>query len=118
MDQSQRISMRDCIGETEHLIKNLANRMNGNNHIELPDRFSAGTMFYVRRSDLQALLDLELGEEDFENEEAQLDGTMAHALERLFFVSSKISGHYVATCENLNKPAEISANQFWQRRNW
>jgi lipopolysaccharide biosynthesis protein len=56
--------------------------------IQLPDtlypkiHFIAGTMFYARISALEPIMDLHLTQDDFENEEGQNDGTMAHAIER------------------------------------
>jgi glycosyltransferase involved in cell wall biosynthesis len=45
--------------------------------------FVAGSMFFVRVSALQPLLNLSLDDE-FEPESGQTDGTMAHAVERVF----------------------------------
>lgn len=46
--------------------------------------FPTSTMFWARRDVLQPLFDLRLSYEDFDPEEGQIDGTLAHAIERSF----------------------------------
>lgn len=58
----------------------------------LESGFFAGTMFCARVSVLRSVLDLDIGEEEFEAEEGQIDGTLAHVMERVFAVCVSASG--------------------------
>ena len=57
---------------------------------EIP--FMAGTMFACRRELLWVINALRLNADDFEEEQGQLDGTMAHAVERIFGVAVRSIG--------------------------
>lgn len=58
-----------------------------------PFVFSAGSMFWIRSEALRPMLDLDLTYADFEEEARQVDGTLAHALERLFPIVARMGGY-------------------------
>jgi lipopolysaccharide biosynthesis protein len=64
------------------------------------DVFAAGSMFWMRLAALRPLLDLHLDEAEFEAERGQVDGTMAHAIERCFSLSTRRAGLYLASTED------------------
>lgn len=72
--------------------------------------FVAGSMFYASMSCLAPLLDLYLSLEDFEPEKGQIDGTTAHAVERLLTLSSTVTaaGHSMYRTGRLG-PKKITA---------
>lgn len=61
--------------------------------------FSAGTMFYVRGDALSYLKSLNIGSDIFEDEENQLDGTLAHIIERLFPIFIKKAGYNILSAD-------------------
>lgn len=50
--------------------------------------FIAGSMFFSRTDAMLPILNLAIEDTDFESESGQIDGTLAHAIERLFAVSA------------------------------
>jgi hypothetical protein len=73
-----------------------AQRLAGRMGIELrPEAaldFPSGSMFWARSAALRPLLDLDLSFEDFPQERGQEDGTLAHAIERLYFYVCERAG--------------------------
>lgn len=59
--------------------------------------FFGGTMFWSRLDALSPLLDLPMDPIGFETEAGQIDGTFAHALERLFSIIPEIDGRKMYT---------------------
>lgn len=55
--------------------------------------FPAGSMFWARPSALKPLLDLQLSAADFPEEAGQTDATLAHAVERLFYLVCEQAGY-------------------------
>lgn len=54
--------------------------------------FPSGSMFWGRSAAIRGLLDLELQYEDFPEECGQVDGTLAHAIERVVLMAAEARG--------------------------
>lgn len=65
------------------------------------DCFVAGSMFWARLEALRPLLDAHLDPQLFEPERGQVDGTYAHAVERLFALSTLSAGYRVDTADEV-----------------
>ena len=75
----------------------------GHDEDPLPFVFSAGSMFWIRADAMRPLLNLQLRPTDFEAERGQLDGTLAHALERLFPLAARLQGYRTADTRVVGK---------------
>ena len=71
------------IGSNVEHIQNLLERFNGDMGEFLSSNFVAGSMFVCGPQLLDFLEALDLEAEDFEEEHGQVDGTLAHAIERI-----------------------------------
>ncbi|WP_027492978.1 rhamnan synthesis F family protein, partial [Rhodanobacter sp. OR444] len=70
------------------------------------DSFTAGSMLWLRPAALRPLLDAHLGVEEFEPEAGQLDGTLAHAVERVLTLAADAGGFHTADAATLLGLAE------------
>ena len=75
--------MQTYLAANRDAIEYLIIRLGLRDHRYLPHRFIAGSMFWCRLDALRPLLDAHLEEWEFEPEDGQLDGTLAHAIERI-----------------------------------
>lgn len=79
-----------------------------------PDaRFSAGSMFWVRLSALRPLLDAHLAPSTFDAEQGQIDGTLAHAVERVLGSVCDAAGYRL---DSIGQPAHGTSDYAYARR--
>lgn len=74
--------------------------------------FVAGSMFWMRMDALRPLLDAYLDDSSFEEESGQLDGTMAHAVERCLVPALRDGGYFLASTEALTVPAKPLSEEY------
>ncbi|TAL99657.1 MAG: hypothetical protein EPN71_07320, partial [Rhodanobacter sp.] len=80
------------------------------------DSFVAGSMFWIRLAALRPLLDAHLHESAFEPEAGQVDGTLAHAIERIFLSCISAAGFESASVATLCGLPESDAPYPYARR--
>ncbi|HWR39062.1 MAG TPA: rhamnan synthesis F family protein [Patescibacteria group bacterium] len=69
--------------------------------------FCAGSMFWFRPESLGLLRAAKLGMDDFPPEQGNIDGTLAHAIERLFTACVRKKGYRVITTAELNQGSQM-----------
>lgn len=74
------------------IARSLARRMGIALNKNLVLEFPSGSMFWARSAAIRPLLDLDLGYDDFPPETGQVDGTIAHAIERLVLMVAESCG--------------------------
>ena len=86
------LPLRHFLGANRQELEALCVRVG----VPLPDYeravFASGSMFWARASALEPILDAGLCSADFENENGQVDGTLAHSIERFLGWSVQASG--------------------------
>ena len=86
-------------GSNQPSTLKLATRLGVNLEVIRGLTFVAGSMFIARVTALLPLFGLELRDEEFESEEGQVDGTMAHAVERAISISAHRQAFTVAAID-------------------
>jgi lipopolysaccharide biosynthesis protein len=76
-------------GANRDTVDYLARRLGIDAPDPASDRFIAGSMFWARLAALRPLLDAQLDEWEFEPEAGQVDGTFAHAIERVVLLAAR-----------------------------
>jgi lipopolysaccharide biosynthesis protein len=95
----------------------LAQRMNIDLSLDHILDFPSGSMFWARSGCFTPLLDLNLKVEDFAPEGGQVDGTIAHAVERLFlFVCEKAGYSWIKVADPAYYRMKSSIEQIKSRK--
>ncbi len=80
------------------------------------DRFVAGNMFWLRLEALRPLLDAHLDPWRFEPEQGQVDGSFAHAIERIIALAVRAAGYRMDTAAQLCGETEAEGSYPYARR--
>lgn len=82
-------------GGNLRLVRSLVRKFNSKCEIseETPLELPSGSMFWFRSDALKPLLELGLNNTAFDPELGQVDGTLAHAIERAFFYLAEVAGY-------------------------
>jgi hypothetical protein len=76
---------------------------------DAPLEFPTSTMFWARREALDPLFKAGLRYEDFDEEAGQVDGTLAHAIERSFLFITQSAGYSYTKVTAFDKPSETGS---------
>lgn len=75
--------------------------------------FFAGAMFWFRPEALAPLVKLDVKLDDFESEAGQVDGTLAHAFERIFLLSTAMAGYCSFTTNDTQNQERLGGGDPW-----
>ena len=108
------IARADQWGGDEPIVKELMRRLElGYDPRDL--EFPSGSIYWIRGFMLQGLRALMLDEADFEPEAGQIDGTTAHAVERMIGMLSKEAGYAIVERPELETAPRIGADDLAAR---
>lgn len=85
-------------------VLKLTSEMDGIGVNPYDELFPAGSMFYLRADAAREILKLNLTGADFEEESGQVDGTLAHAIERCFGVAAWKAGYFMSDTSAPDRP--------------
>ncbi|MBZ9849647.1 sulfotransferase [Mesorhizobium sp. CA14] len=88
-----------------NMAKSLLRRANWDLSKDSVLEFPSGSMFWGRSAALKPLLDLGLSFDDFPDEAGQVDGTLAHAIERSYLHFAECAGFYWLKIQKSAEPA-------------
>lgn len=83
------IAWDDNLPEAQKLAQKMGYDLSETHPLDFP----SGSMFWARPAALKRLLDLKLSFDDFPFEKGQQDGTLAHAIERMYAIVCELSGY-------------------------
>ncbi|MGO4222694.1 glycoside hydrolase family 99-like domain-containing protein [Lysobacter sp. TAF61] len=105
------LSTGEYLGGNRPQLEYLSARLGLDAESRRYDRFVSGTMFWVRPEALRTLLDAHLDEWEFEAEAGQIDGTFAHAVERIFACCAASAGFRISSAAAVCGEPEADASQ-------
>jgi lipopolysaccharide biosynthesis protein len=114
--EGHRQSLHDFRGGNQANVESLAIRLGIQPLAAESATFVAGSMFWLRLGAARPLLDAHLSSAEFEAEAGQVDGTLAHAIERIFALSAAAAGFDTASVAQLCGVAESSTPYPYARR--
>ncbi|MEO6927345.1 MAG: rhamnan synthesis F family protein, partial [Rhodanobacter sp.] len=103
-------------GANQDNVRALATRLGIPEPQPEQDSFVAGSMFWIRLAALRPLLDAHLDVSAFEPEAGQMDGTLAHAIERILLPCISSAGFESASVASLCGLPESDALYPYARR--
>lgn len=110
--QGHYVPMTTYIGSNEGRIISIGRKLGLTDDRIYEQGFFAGTMFMARSSALEPLDKLNFGEAEFEPEAGQIDGTMAHAIERAMALSAVSAGLRLVTDEGFGSATATLTNAY------
>lgn len=104
------------IGANENRVVSIGARLGLSKADTLRAGFFAGTMFMARVDTLAPLLNVAFADDEFETEAGQVDGTLAHALERCMGLGALVASKRIAVSSDLRARATFNPSFGFARR--